>query len=109
MRESEFFYWLQGYFELGSPTALTIEQVECIRRHVHLVRLSAPTEAMTSVIVILVLMSEGDMDLQRGTDKLRARVAAHFQHVLDHQAPGAATQAELNHTHDPTGKTVYRC
>lgn len=38
MREKEFCYWLQGYFELlGDKAKLTKEQVDTIRQHLQLV------------------------------------------------------------------------
>lgn len=38
MNERDFFYWLQGYFELsGNESALTQEQVKVIKEHMALV------------------------------------------------------------------------
>ena len=37
MSERDFIYWLQGFFELAKPNALTPEQVSQIRAHLNLV------------------------------------------------------------------------
>lgn len=37
MTSREFVYWLQGYFELSGSTSLTIEQAQCIKRHLAMV------------------------------------------------------------------------
>ncbi len=38
MKSVEFCYWLQGYFELSPGLKeLTVEQVECIKKHLNLV------------------------------------------------------------------------
>ncbi len=37
MKSVEFCYWLQGYFELNPPGALTAEQTQCVRAHLALV------------------------------------------------------------------------
>lgn len=38
MKSESFCYWLQGYFELqGTTQALTINQVDCIKRHLNMV------------------------------------------------------------------------
>ena len=36
MTSVEFCYWLQGFFELDQPSILTVQHVECIKRHVSL-------------------------------------------------------------------------
>ena len=37
MKAHEFCYWLQGFFELGTPYELTSEQVKAIRNHLNMV------------------------------------------------------------------------
>lgn len=37
MKSVEFCYWLQGLFELGSPTTLSAEQTDLIKRHLAMV------------------------------------------------------------------------
>lgn len=37
MKSVEFCYWLQGLFELGNPTALTVEQTDLVKRHLAMV------------------------------------------------------------------------
>ena len=37
MTSDQFCYWLQGYFELGGSTELTIEQINMIKTHLNYV------------------------------------------------------------------------
>jgi hypothetical protein len=37
MTSRDFAYWLQGFFEIESPVALTIKQMEIIKKHLNLV------------------------------------------------------------------------
>ena len=37
MTSRDFCYWLQGYFEIGGPADLSVEQAEIIRKHLGLV------------------------------------------------------------------------
>lgn len=37
MNSRDFAFWLQGFFELGTPDSLSSEQVACIKRHLAMV------------------------------------------------------------------------
>jgi hypothetical protein len=37
MKSTEFCYWLQGLFELATPTQLNAEQTDLIKRHLNMV------------------------------------------------------------------------
>jgi hypothetical protein len=120
MQSNEFFYWLQGYFELmGAETQpLTDHQIDCIIRHDRLVHAShVRPEQMIKIGVMLDLMRSGDFDRAKGTESVRRMVAQQFQHVIDPQAGDAAKQQVLNKIHgtfdlggvDPKTGAVYRC
>lgn len=129
MTENEFFYWLQGYFELHNvltagtpPLVLTLAQAECIGRHAALVRTSGATpgkafgrvEFLAELIQDPLLQPDGRGEFTR---KMQAEVAGQFQHVIDPKAGGPEVQAELQAIHDgpmpgpyrPFGNPVYRC
>lgn len=37
MQSRDFCYWLQGFFEIGEPVMLGLEQIENIKKHLNLV------------------------------------------------------------------------
>jgi hypothetical protein len=130
MTDNEFFYWLQGFFELGGSQApLTHEQADCIHRHIDLVREHNRPAAQGPVIAArlperiaginaLVEMITAD---NSGTDAIaavatqaiRANIHAQFVHVIDTQAGGPEQQSALNKIHggcqSTDGPPVYRC
>ncbi len=118
MHTNEFFYWLQGFFELSGADAqpLTDWQIDCIVRHDRLVAATdgARGEQMIKIGVMLDLMRDGTVDRAKGTESIRRAVAQQFQHVIDPQAGDDSQQAKLNTIHqwiggaNPTG-AVYRC
>lgn len=102
MTERDFSYWLQGFFELSTKplsTNFTDDQRDCIRRHLELVD---HTEKAPSKLCIWIW---GALDGGASVDVVKARLAKHFQHVIDPQAPG--DQGILNHIHG--SDTLYRC
>ena len=111
MNTTEFFYWLQGYFELsGSLEPLTDEQIDCIIRHDRLVAETtegARGEQMIKIGVMLQCIKEGIADRTKGTDAVRTMVAAQFQHVIDPAAGPADIQSHLTHVHG--GNVTFRC
>lgn len=121
MSPNEFFYWLQGYFELlgAEVPPLTDHQIDCIVRHDRLVHAShVRPEQMIKIGVMLDLMRSGDFDRAKGTESVRRMVAHQFQHVIDPQAGGELEQQVLNGIHgetftiggiDPKTGAVYRC
>jgi hypothetical protein len=37
MTSRDFVYWLQGFFEIGKPTTLSMEQTAMVKRHLEMV------------------------------------------------------------------------
>lgn len=118
MTPHEFFYWLQGYFEIYGVDVppLTDHQIECIIRHDRLVAAAGHGrgEGMIKIGVLLELMRDGAVDRAKGTESIRRMLAAQFQHVIDPLAGDAEQQAKLNAVHnlgrvDPVTGAVYRC
>ena len=79
MKAQEFCYWLQGYFELTEPDAMTVEQTEMVKRH-------------------LALVFIHDIDPKQGTPEHQAELQA------AHDKPG---RPQIGGT-GPGGE-VYRC
>lgn len=117
MTVSEFFYWLQGFFELSFPApTLTPMQAECILRHAELV------EATNSDLATLPSRFYEVRGLARAvtraataedvrstlTREIQTIVAGQFEHVIDPAAGDAEQQATLNHLHHG-GKPGARC
>jgi hypothetical protein len=121
MQANEFFYWLQGYFELigAEVPPLTDHQIDCIVRHDRLVHAQhVRPEQMIKIGVMLELMRDGSFDRAKGTESVRRMVAQQFQHVIDPQSAPPEKQQELNNLHggpfviggvDPKTGAVYRC
>lgn len=122
MSPQDFFYWLQGFFELSldensPPVALSDSQIRCIIRHDRLVATSSGDgrgEQMIKIGVMLELMLDNAIDRVKGTEAVRRMVAHQFQHVIDPKAGDDAQQAKLNTIHDlgrvdPKTGVIYRC
>ena len=116
MRENEFFYWIQGYFELAGDDAgpLTASQVECIVNHVMLVE--SRGENLAAAAVMIRLFKDGMFSAENLTTKLRELSAAQFLHVIDPSAGGPEVQAKLIAIHGPPqiggkgpGGVLMRC
>jgi hypothetical protein len=119
MTDTEFFYWLQGYFELSATESpLSHSQADCIVRHAGLVRALAierryaMPERVTDVAVLARMITEDAPATmgERCTNEIRSIVADQFQHVIDPAAGGPEVQASLHKIHSgPNGTPVYRC
>lgn len=115
MRENEFFYWIQGYFELAGDGAgpLSASQVETIVSHIMLVE--SRGENLASAAVMIRLFKDGMLSAENLTTKLRELSAAQFLHVIDPSAGGPEVQAKLNAIHGPQiggkgpGGVLMRC
>ena len=101
MEDCNFWYWMQGYFELAGDSAspLTASQVECIINHVMLVE--GRGENLASAAVMIRLFKDGMLSAENLTTKLRELAAAQFLHVIDPAAGGPEVQAKLNAIHGP--------
>jgi hypothetical protein len=107
MQITEFFYWLQGYFEISIvPKVLTIEQCVIIRRHVALVFASknkcSPDDTMriAKMDTLLSLAIDGDISSENVTDRIRNEVHAQFVHVIDPGYGPNDVQEKLNIVHN---------
>ena len=105
MQITEFFYWLQGYFEISiTPKVLTIEQCVIIRRHIALVFASKnkcssdDTIRLAKIDTLLGITIDGDISIEIVTDKIRNEVRAQFVHVIDPGYPNDV-QEKLNIVH----------
>lgn len=98
MQPTEFFYWIQGYFELSSDESpLTPEQVEVIKRHAQLVH--ATTKSAPSVSAVEHVLAGHSAAPGPVTDAIVLIVADVFEHVIDPAAGDAEQQAKLNKIH----------
>ena len=94
MHTNEFCYWLQGYFELkdelesneskGFP--LTQKQMECIRRHMDIVK--SVDKGNTGPFIlwlegVLSLAQGSTVDPNHTTDLIRTKLAGIFKDVID--------------------------
>lgn len=117
MRTNEFFYWLQGYFEIRGIVAaadLTAEQFTCIVRHLGLVDVGeggSPGAARIGKIRAIVEFAlDGSMPIEAATKKIKAEVHDQFVHVIDPAAGGPEAQAHLNAVHgNIPNKPGMRC
>ena len=106
MQITEFFYWLQGYFELSiTPKVLTIEQCVIIRRHISLVFANKnkcspdDTIRLAKIDTLLGITIDGDISSEIVTDKIRKEVQAQFVHVIDPKYGPNDVQEKLNVIH----------
>lgn len=106
MQTTEFFYWLQGYFEISiTPKVLTIEQCVIVRRHIALVFASKnkcssdDTIRLAKIDTLLGVTIDGDISSEIVTDKIRKEVHAQFVHVIDPKYGPNDVQEKLNVIH----------
>lgn len=100
MTNRDFFYWLQGHFELGAPnTYIDKRQADLILRHTAMVADRGERLAEVRVLARL-LMREPAVDTAVViTDDMRNLVNDEFLHVLDPQDGGPEEQAKLDALH----------
>lgn len=106
MTPRDFFYWLQGHFELSAlGTFIDRRQADLIVRHANLV--DSPPERLLEIKVIAKALGrkptlDVGVDVLAGwTADMRELVSAEFLHVIDPQDGDAAKQTELNKIHNP--------
>lgn len=102
MTNRDFFYWLQGYFELGAPnTYIDKRQADLIIRHAAMVRDTG--ERLIEVRTYARMLTRDPVvDTATAiaiTNEMREAVNGEFLHVLDPQDGGPAEQARLNAFH----------
>lgn len=106
MNVENFFYWLQGAFEIADLKTICKEQAEMILRHILLVEEQTngkPGERIIQIKTYCQLIATKDMDL---TDEVRKCINDQFVHVIDPKAGPQEIQEKLNHIH---GKPGIRC
>lgn len=103
MKPENFFYWLQGYFELSDKYQLSSSQVGCILRHIDLVRNTPGNEKLPERIVqIETLLSVFDsLDAIETTNKIQEWIHAEFFHVIDPSLGPKEVQTKLRKIHSP--------
>lgn len=106
MNPNEFFYWLQGYFELAPSSSEPLHpgQVETIRRHAKLVYETVPNAP--GVVAIEFLLYGHAAAPGAVTAAIVAIVSSVFEHVIDPSYGPPGKQDELNKIH---GDMVARC
>lgn len=115
MRIPEFFYWLQGYFEIsGTTEPLSLEQCTLVLRHLDLVDIgkggSPDAARLDKMRTLLDLAIDGALSLAATTERIRREVFEQFIHVIDPAAGDAVVQAHLNAIHgNPPGRPTMRC
>ena len=120
MQNRDFFYWLQGHFELGATnTVLDAKQAQCILQHIELI--DSKGERVVEVrTIVRMIARKSDEPGGTMTAMVREIVAAEFVHVIDPQDGDSTEQARLNaiHTMNPhlnpnapkrPGDLVARC
>ena len=104
----EFFYWLQGFFELRrDDDPLTMVQATCISRHASLVLESGATAPGVVRVQTMAHMLEAGLDPTIITASIKKAVAEVFEHVIDPSAGGPDVQEKLNAIHGPA--PLVRC
>lgn len=108
MNETDFFYWLQGYFEITAtdgPPLISKARADVVKRHIALARASLRRgqqlgERVARIELLLDMVLDGaDVDTTR---RIRVEVDAQFEHVIDPLAGDAEQQAKLNAIHGPS-------
>ena len=106
MTPRDFVYWLQGYFELSNVPVIGDAQVECIQKHIALVRTTEPQDVIVGTI-------ENLLRVTRDVAIIQTVVGAYFQHVIDPQHPDqdAANAAHFStsYTKPQVNNALYRC
>jgi hypothetical protein len=103
MTERDFFFWLQGFFELGDACAVDITMIsvswsECIKKHAALVRVTCKEKGLTPSGLLLSVETLAD-----DPKALKRIVDAAFQHDIDKTLP----PKHLDPAHRPDA--VIRC
>lgn len=105
MTEQDFAYWLQGAFEIADVKVLDDVQVECVQRHIALVRVLEPRSVLINQVDVLLTIS----DPAERTTLIRKVVNDCFAHVIDpkhpkHDDANAAHAGTVSGVPKPTSK-----
>lgn len=116
MKNTDFAYWLQGYFEIkNQDESLTREQALLILEKITLTRdTKTPAEENTASFVqecktiLEFSSSEGNSGmLAHATESIRTKLNDVFEHVIDPSYEG--DQKKFNKIHDGSPKFTARC
>jgi len=86
MNEQNFFYWLQGYFEISKTPTLDIEQIDVIIEHIGLVKNGSSTicENLAKIEMLCELIKEDVENIEmikKNADKIKNLVEKYFVKV----------------------------
>lgn len=99
MKETDFAYWLQGFFEIGKPETITPEQTTIIRNHINLVKKcwepKKKEEPPKSEDIGMDLLPD-DLNIPACTEELP-------EIILEDE------DTNLFHSTDASGDTLFRC
>ena len=105
MKPTEFFYWLQGYFELSGPnSAIDSKQATTILCHIQLISENERGAGVYKIQALAEIAKDHGLDV---TSKIKAAVSDVFEHVIDPLAGPQDVQDKLNNIHGKT--TLIRC
>lgn len=101
MNNRDFFYWLQGHFELGAThTYIDKRQADLIVRHAAMVQDRVCERLIEVRTLARLLLNEPAVEAAAMmTNDIQNIVSAEFVHVLDPQDGGPDAQAKLNALH----------
>lgn len=111
MKATEFCYWLQGFFELTSPTTLTTAQVQCINKHLDLAiaygdKDDSPQRVKNFIGWLKTSLEWLDPAQPEQVQKVKLRLDECFAHVIDKQY---GPDDHLNKIHNEHPGITMRC
>ena len=102
MTSVEFCYWLQGFFELDQPRVLTVQHVECIKRHVSLTEEvkhdDSPRQVKEFRAWLKTSLEWMDPSDPHHVQKVQSKLDQCFAHVIDKLY---GEDGKLNAVHTP--------
>ena len=126
MTHQDFYFWLQGYFELRQDDSwLDAKQLDCITNHLNLVRkvdgrLKGFASWLDGMLTAFTIACQGDNeypDRLSFTKSIQEKLSECFAHEVDgkYDAGKQGTKIDLSNIHKPTkppfdpGSTLIRC
>jgi hypothetical protein len=115
MKAVEFCYWLQGYFEISgahnsSAFQMDERQVDCVRRHLGLVKKVEPNHGNAFVKWLDLLLRHAKALSTEDVFEVQRALSTQFLHVIDPSYD--FYQKALNAVHgngDAAGGALVRC
>lgn len=124
MKERDFFYWLQGAYEIVGVTAVSVHNIDIIENHANLVKETLRLQGEEPSIAFLAICdlisqhkaAPDRRDCARISVQMQKTLSHQFEHVIDPSFGGQDVQDQLNAVHaggfqPMKGKDgeVYRC